>query len=126
MIRDDIKAAKIAAMKAGDKETLGTTRLIQAAIKDRDIERAPAPPRPTTMSLVVDVLQKMVKQRRESIDHVRARQSPGAGRHAEAAEVVVIERLPPHPAGRRRDRRRDQGDQGGEWAPTRASRIWAR
>ena len=38
MIRDDIKAATIAAMKGGDKETTGTLRLVSAAIKNRDIE----------------------------------------------------------------------------------------
>ena len=32
MIRDDIKAATIAAMKGGDKETTGTLRLVSAAI----------------------------------------------------------------------------------------------
>ena len=38
MIRDDVKAAQIAAMKGGDKATVATSRLIQAAIKNRDIE----------------------------------------------------------------------------------------
>ncbi|NKB16041.1 MAG: GatB/YqeY domain-containing protein [Sphingomonadales bacterium] len=38
MIRDDIKAAQIDAMKAGDKARLGTIRLMLAKIKDRDIE----------------------------------------------------------------------------------------
>ena len=38
MIRDDIKAATITAMKSGDKEATQTLRLAQAAIKNRDIE----------------------------------------------------------------------------------------
>ena len=38
MIRDDIKAALVAAMKGGDKAATGTIRLIQSAIKNRDIE----------------------------------------------------------------------------------------
>ena len=38
MIRDDIKAAQVAAMKAGDKARLGTIRLMLAKIKDKDIE----------------------------------------------------------------------------------------
>jgi hypothetical protein len=37
MIRDDIKAATIAAMKSGDKETTGTLRMVSASIKNRDI-----------------------------------------------------------------------------------------
>ena len=47
MIRDDIKAATITAMKSGDKETTGTLRLVQAAIKNRDIEaRTGSAPKP--------------------------------------------------------------------------------
>ena len=38
MIRDDIKAAQVTAMKAGDKEARAAIGLIQAAIKNRDIE----------------------------------------------------------------------------------------
>jgi uncharacterized protein YqeY len=99
MIRDDIKAAQLSAMKAGDKETRGAVSLIQAAIKNRDIEaRAPqsregkAPD--DDDALVVEVLQKMVKQRRESIEMYRK-----GGREelalAEEAEVAVIERFLP-------------------------------
>ncbi|QIG80478.1 GatB/YqeY domain-containing protein [Stakelama tenebrarum] len=93
MIRDDIKAAQIAAMKAGDKESRATIGLIQSAIKNRDIEM-----RGTDVTddnaLVIDVLQKMVKQRRESIDMYRkgGREELAA---AEEAEVAVIERFLP-------------------------------
>lgn len=67
MIRDAIKAAQIAAMKAGDKERLAAVRLILAKLKDRDIElRTGTAPADDDVT-VVDVLQKMVKQRRESI-----------------------------------------------------------
>ena len=38
MIRDDIKAATIAAMKGGDKPGTQTLRMVQSAIKNRDIE----------------------------------------------------------------------------------------
>ena len=98
MIRDDIKAAQIAAMKAGDKEARAAISLIQAAIKNRDIEartgKAPAPGSPGDDALVVEVLQKMVKQRRESIDMYRkgGREELAA---AEEAEVAVIERFLP-------------------------------
>jgi uncharacterized protein YqeY len=52
MIRDDIKAASITAMKSGDKQRTATIRLIQSAIKNRDIElRArPMPAATTTRS----------------------------------------------------------------------------
>ena len=38
MIRDDIKAAQVTAMKSGDKTGSAAVRLIRAKIKDRDIE----------------------------------------------------------------------------------------
>ena len=67
MIRDTIKAAQISAMKAGEKDKLAAVRLIQAKIKDRDIELRTASQTPDDDAIVVEVLQKMVKQRRESI-----------------------------------------------------------
>ena len=67
MIRDDIKAAQIEAMKGGDKERLAAVRLILAKLKDRDIELRTASQVPEDDAIVVDVLQKMGKQRRESI-----------------------------------------------------------
>jgi uncharacterized protein YqeY len=99
MIRDDIKSAQIAAMKAGDKEARAAISLIQAAIKNRDIEaRAPqsregkAPD--DDDALVVEVLQKMVKQRRESIEMYRKGGRPELA-DAEAREVATIERFLP-------------------------------
>ena len=68
MIRDDIKAAQITAMKAGEKPRLAAVRLILAKIKDRDIElRTKEGGAGDDDALVVDCLQKMAKQRRESI-----------------------------------------------------------
>ena len=99
MIRDDIKAAQITAMKAGDKEARAAISLMQSAIKKRDIEaRAPqsregkAPD--SDDALIVEVLQKMIKQRRESIDmFVKGGRQELADK--EAAEVAVIERFLP-------------------------------
>ena len=67
MIRDTIKAAQVSAMKAGDKPRLAAVRLILAKLKDKDIELRTAASLPDDDTLVVDVLQKMAKQRRESI-----------------------------------------------------------
>ncbi|SFR80146.1 GatB/YqeY domain-containing protein [Sphingomonas jatrophae] len=94
MIRDDVKAAQIAAMKAGDKGTVAATRLIQAAIKNRDIELRTAAAPADDDVVVTEVLQKMIKQRRESIDLYRKgnREELAA---AEEAEVAVIERFLP-------------------------------
>ena len=67
MIRDDIKAAQIAAMKAGEKDRLAAVRLILAKLKDRDIELRTQSAPADDDAVVVEVLQKMAKQRRESI-----------------------------------------------------------
>jgi hypothetical protein len=58
-IQDDIKAA----MKGGDKQRLGALRLLSAAIKQREVDERIE----LDDSQVLAVLDKMVKQRRESI-----------------------------------------------------------
>ncbi|MEW4466757.1 GatB/YqeY domain-containing protein [Parasphingorhabdus sp. JC815] len=68
MIRDDVKAAQIAAMKAGDKDRSTATRAILAKIKDKDIELRTKDSKLDDDVMVTDVLQKMAKQRRESIE----------------------------------------------------------
>ena len=94
MIRDDIKAATIAAMKSGDKATTGTLRLVSAAIKNRDIEARTGGAPKDDDSLVTEVLQKMIKQPRESAEVYRKgnREDRAA---AEEAEITVIERFLP-------------------------------
>jgi uncharacterized protein YqeY len=94
MIRDDIKAALISAMKGGDKEATATIRLIQSAIKNRDIELRTASQQPDDDLLVTEVLQKMIKQRRESVELYRKgnREELAA---KEEAEIAVIERFLP-------------------------------
>jgi len=94
MIRDDIQAAQITAMKARETETLGTIRLIQSAIKNRDIEARTGKSPADDDTLVVEVLQKMVKQRRESIEMFTSGGRPELA-DKEAAEVAVIERFLP-------------------------------
>lgn len=94
MLRDSIKAAQVSAMKAGDKQRLAAVRLILAKLKDRDIELRTAASMPDDDVLVIEVLQKMVKQRRESI----ALYEQGGRQEladAEAAELVVIEEFLP-------------------------------
>jgi uncharacterized protein len=94
MIREEIQAAQTASMKAGDKDTLATVRLMMSAIKNRDIEMRTGKGSDDDDVVVVEVLQKMVKQRRESIQMFT-----DGGRQEladkEAAEVVVIERFLP-------------------------------
>jgi uncharacterized protein YqeY len=81
-ILDDVKTA----MKAGDKRRVGALRLITAAIKQREVDERIE----LDDSQVLTVLDKMVKQRRESIS-----QYEKAGRDdlaaQEAYEIGVIQ-----------------------------------
>ena len=94
MLRDTIKSAQISAMKAGEKERLAAVRLILAKIKDRDIELRTGKAPDDDDVLVIDVLQKMAKQRRESIELYEK-----GGRQEladqEKAELAVIEEFMP-------------------------------
>jgi uncharacterized protein len=54
------------AMKGGDKRRISTIRLIQAAIKDRDIAARTAGKGPVNDEEIMQILAKMVKQRDES------------------------------------------------------------
>ena len=81
-LTEDMKAA----MKSGDKERLAVIRLINAAIKQKEVDERVE----MTDALVLAVLEKMVKQRKDSIT-----QYEGAGREDLAAiernELAVIE-----------------------------------
>jgi uncharacterized protein YqeY len=94
MLRDSLKAAQVAAMKAGDKPRTAAIRLILAKLKDRDIELRTAKPAGDDDTVVVEVLQKMAKQRGESIALYRqgGREELAA---AEAGELAVIEEFLP-------------------------------
>lgn len=94
MLRDDIKAAQVAAMKAKDSGRTAALRLILSKVKDRDIELRTEGGAKDDDTMVIEVLQKMVKQRRESISMYES-----GGRQeladAEKAEVAVIEEFLP-------------------------------
>ncbi len=98
MLRDTIKAAQIESMKSGDKGRLAAVRLILAKLKDKDIELRTASNVPDDDVLVTDVLQKMAKQRRESITLYEQ-----GGRQElaeiEKAELAVIETFLPQQMG---------------------------
>ena len=87
---DDMKAA----MKAGDKQTLGVVRLINAAIKQREVDERIELDDPA----VIAAMEKMVKQRKDSVSQFEA-----AGREdlaaIERAEIVVIEKYLPTKLG---------------------------
>ena len=87
---EDMKAA----MKSGDKHTLGVVRLINAAIKQREVDERIE----LDDAAVIAAMEKMVKQRKDSVSQFDA-----AGREdlssIERAEIVVIEKYLPAKLG---------------------------
>jgi uncharacterized protein YqeY len=67
MLRERLTTEMKEAMKAGDKRKLGTVRLIQAALKDKDIELRGAGKGPASDDEILALMQKMIKQRQESV-----------------------------------------------------------
>ncbi len=94
MLRDTIKTETITAMKSGDKPRLAALRLVSAKIKDRDIELRTGKAPDNDDDLVIDVLRKMAKQRRESIAlYVQGGREELAD--LERGELAVIEEFLP-------------------------------
>jgi len=98
MIRDDIKAALVSAMKSGDKAATQTIRMVQSSIKNRDIELRTVSAQPDDDALVTEVMQKMIKQRRESVELYRKGEREELA-SIEEAEIATIERFLPQQLG---------------------------
>ena len=89
-MRKSISEAVKTAMKSGDKARLSTLRLISAKLKDIDLAAQGAGKAEATDTEVLEALAKMVKQRRESIEHYRAGKRPDLVAQEES-EIVIIE-----------------------------------
>jgi uncharacterized protein YqeY len=87
-LQSDMKTA----MKAGDKGQLGVIRLILAAIKQREVDERIE----LEDSDVLAVLDKMVKQRRESVSQFEAASREDLAQ-IERAEITVIQNYLPAP-----------------------------
>ena len=68
MVRDDINTALKEAMKAGEARRVSTLRLVNSALKNADIEARGQGKPALTDDDVLGVLQKMIKQRHESVE----------------------------------------------------------
>ena len=94
MLRDDINSALKAAMKAGQARRVSTLRLINAAILQRETSGAER----VTLSDadILDVMAKMIKQRRESLDiYEKAGRAELAAQEREEIEIISAY-LPKH------------------------------
>ena len=81
-ITDDMKAA----MRSGEKERLGVIRMITAAIKQREVDER------ITLddAQVLSVLEKMIKQRKESVEQFKAGNRSDLA-DKEAAEIILLQ-----------------------------------
>ncbi|CAD0363467.1 GatB/YqeY domain-containing protein [Xanthomonas sp. WHRI 8391] len=89
-LTDDMKAA----MKSGDKHSLGVIRLINAAIKQKEVDERIE----MDDAAVIAVLDKMVKQRKDSVTQFEAAAREDLAQ-IEREEIVVIERYLPAKMG---------------------------
>ena len=78
------------AMKAGDKRRLSTVRLVQAALKDKDIEARGAGRGQASDEDILGLLQKMIKQRQESAGiYEEAGRAELAAQEREEAAIIA-------------------------------------
>ena len=87
MLRDNINSALKAAMKSGEGRRVSTLRLVNAAILERETRGAER----TTLSdaEIVDVMQKMVKQRQEALElYEKAGRSELAAQEREEIGII--------------------------------------
>ncbi|HWM82307.1 MAG TPA: GatB/YqeY domain-containing protein [Pseudolabrys sp.] len=89
MLRDDINNALKDAMKAKNERTVSTLRLVNAALKNADIEARGTGKPPLTDADVLAVLQKMIKQRQESKEMYEKGGRPELAAQ-EGEEIAVI------------------------------------
>ena len=68
MLRDNINNAMKDAMKARDERRVGTLRMMNAAIKNADIEARGQGKEPLNEADLMSLFQKMIKQRQESAE----------------------------------------------------------
>ena len=88
-LRERFTADMKEAMKAGDKGKVSTIRLITSALKDKDIEARGAGKGEASADEILAMLQKMIKQRQESIAIYDANNRPELA-EGERVEVAVI------------------------------------
>jgi uncharacterized protein YqeY len=68
VLRDEINDAVKTAMKSQEKLRLSTLRMVNAAIKNADIEARGGSKGPLTDADILGLLQKLIKQRQESVE----------------------------------------------------------
>ena len=90
MLRDNINTAVKDAMKARDERQVATLRMMNAAIKNADIEARGQGKEPLNEADLMSLFQKMIKQRQESAELYDKGGRPELAA-AERAEIAIIQ-----------------------------------
>ncbi len=93
MIRDDINNALKEAMKAKNERAVSTLRMVNSTLKNADIE-ARTTGKPLGDAEVLAILQKMIKQRQESVEMYKKGDRPDLVKQEEEEIVVIAAYLP--------------------------------
>jgi uncharacterized protein len=90
VLRDDINNALKQAMKGGDKRRVSTLRLVNSALKNADIEARGQGKGPLSDEELLSLLQKMIKQRHESVELYEKGSRPElAAQEREEIEIIA-------------------------------------
>ena len=94
MLRDDINKALTEAMKAKDERKVSTLRMVNATLKNADIEARGAGKPPLGDAETLPLLQKMIKQRQESVELYRQGNRPELVKQEEEEIAIISSYLP--------------------------------
>jgi len=90
VLRESINAALREAMKGGDKRRVSTLRLVNAALKNADIDARGRGKGPLSDDELLGLLQKMIKQRQESVElYEKGGRAELAAQEREEIEIIA-------------------------------------
>ncbi len=94
MLRDDINKALTEAMKAKNERAVSTLRMVNSTLKNADIEARGGGKPPLGDAEVLGVLQKMIKQRQESVELYKKGNRPELVKQEEEEIAIISGYLP--------------------------------
>jgi uncharacterized protein YqeY len=93
MLRDDINKALTEAMKAKNERAVSTLRMVNSTLKNADIE-ARTTGKPVGDAEIISILQKMIKQRQESVELYKKGNRPELVKQEEEEIAIISGYLP--------------------------------
>ena len=94
MLREDINKALTDAMKAKDERKVSTLRMVNSSLKNADIEARGASKPQLDDAAVLALLQKMIKQRQESVELYKKGNRPELVKQEEEEIAIISGYLP--------------------------------